>query len=171
VGKTTLGREVARALRLPFFDLDEMFCDRVFNVRRYIQNHGYPAYARKNGDLLLQFPAEPPGCMVLALSSGVLSSEMPEPLLTTIADSVRADGMSFLITLSDSAEAANLVALRQIRRGHDLTYEPQRRKYLRRITEYRAHGFSEIICQPDSREAVETLLRHIDWTYEAGSAL
>lgn len=109
--------------------------------------------------------------MVLVLSSGLLSSEMPEPLSTTIANRIRAVGMGFPITLSDSAEAANIVALRQIRRGHDLTYEPQRRKYLRRIMEYRAHGFSEIICQSDSREAIKTLLGHIEPTYQAGPAL
>lgn len=32
VGKTTLASQVAEVRNLPFFDLDEMFCDEILNV-------------------------------------------------------------------------------------------------------------------------------------------
>lgn len=139
-----------------------MFCDQILNIGHYIRAHGYPAYARRNGELLLRFLDGRSDKMLLVLSSGVLSTEMPEPFLTTILSRVRAIGPAFLIApCAVDHEAADLVALRQIRRGHGLTYESQRLKYLQRISEYRAYGFREIVCQSASREAVETLLRQI----------
>ncbi|MFS4439082.1 shikimate kinase [Paracoccaceae bacterium GXU_MW_L88] len=151
VGKTTFGQRLAARLDLPFHDLDAIFCAQVLNIRRFIETRGYTAYARRNGRLLVDLLEGATGPMVVALSSGVLSADMPEPLRSRLIAKVKQSGEAFLILPhTDDATAAEIVAARQITRGFGLRYEPEREKYLRRIREYRQLGFREIIVPPEA---------------------
>ncbi|WP_128253723.1 shikimate kinase [Falsirhodobacter deserti] len=155
-GKTTLGKQVAATLGFPFYDLDDMFCDQILNIRSFIGQNGYEAYSHRNGLLLAGFLEQAPSRMVAALSSGVLSKDMAEPLRGCLVTLVRNSGDAFLVLPHpDDERAAEIVARRQVRRGFGLLYEPERQKYLRRLTEYRALGFPELVVSDADRIAIK----------------
>lgn len=48
VGKSTLGRELARRLAMPLIDLDLEFCERLQLIGPFIAAHGYERYRAAN---------------------------------------------------------------------------------------------------------------------------
>jgi shikimate kinase len=161
-GKTTLGGQVAASLGLPFFDLDAMFCDQILNIRSFIQVNGYAAYSRRNGMLLSTFLDTSPPYMVVSLSSGALSEDMAEPMRAELISKIRVSGDVFLILPdADDELAAKIVAERQVGRGFGLRYEPERRKYLRRVMEYRRLGFPEIVASSKTQDCLRLALERI----------
>jgi shikimate kinase len=161
-GKTTLGGQVAVSLGLPFYDLDAMFCEQILNIRSFIQIHGYAAYSRRNGMLLTAFLDTPPAYAVLSLSSGALSEDTAEPMRAELIAKVKESGDVFLIVPhADDELAAKIVAERQIRRGFGLRFEPERRKYLRRVMEYRRLGFPEVVASSKTEDCLRLVLERI----------
>ena len=72
-GKSTAGTLLGRRLPVPFIDLDEQFTERVGDISRYIDTHGYNAYARRNVDLYFGVAAAAGPPTVVALSSGFMT--------------------------------------------------------------------------------------------------
>jgi shikimate kinase len=72
-GKSTVGAELARRLRVTFMDLDECFMARFGDIGEYIDSRGYEAYARENFGLYADFLREGERSAVLALSSGFMT--------------------------------------------------------------------------------------------------
>lgn len=164
-GKTTLARQIGAARSLPFFDLDEIFCEEVQNIRRFIADNGYAAYSRRNGELLSDVLLNAPARMVLSLSSGVLSEDVAEPMRSVLVTAVKRGAAAFLVVPHpDDEVAARIVATRQIGRGYGLQCEPERLKYLQRIAEYRQLGFPELRVAQDAPGALQEVLDQIETT-------
>ena len=72
-GKSTAGTLLGRRLRVPFVDLDEQFAVRVGDISRFIDRHGYDAYARRNVDLYFRVASAAGPRTVVALSSGFMT--------------------------------------------------------------------------------------------------
>jgi shikimate kinase len=72
-GKTTIGGRLARRLGVPFLDLDEQFTARYGDISRYLARLGYPSYAARNVQLLIDLVAPPVPMTVIALSSGFMT--------------------------------------------------------------------------------------------------
>ena len=101
--------------------------------------------------------------MVLALSSGILSEDMAEPMRSILLSRVKTIGSAFLIVPHpDDETAADMVAKRQIGRGFGLEYDRERLKYLRRIAEYRSLNFPKIVGSQTAPISVKQVLFEID---------
>lgn len=162
VGKTTLAQTLNRKLGHPHVDLDDVFCRDIQNIREFIREKGYAAYARRNGQLLLEILSGTPRPVILSLSSGVLSHDMEAPMRSELVTAIATDAIVLLIVPHVSDEiAAQIVATRQVGRGYGLSYEPERLKYLRRIREYRQLGFSQCAVPEITPHSVEDVIKQI----------
>jgi shikimate kinase len=72
-GKSTTGALLAQRLGVPFVDLDQEFVAQVGDLSRYLDSHGYDAYARRNVELYLTVVTVVARDSVLALSSGFMT--------------------------------------------------------------------------------------------------
>jgi shikimate kinase len=72
-GKSTVGALLAGRLGAPFIDLDEQFAASVGDISKYINTHGYDAYAERNVDAYFEVAAATERQAVLALSSGFMT--------------------------------------------------------------------------------------------------
>jgi shikimate kinase len=73
-GKSTVGPLLGQRLGVPFVDLDEEFVANVGDISRYLESHGYDAYAKRNVDVYFTTLAAMAGRkVVLALSSGFMT--------------------------------------------------------------------------------------------------
>jgi shikimate kinase len=51
VGKSTAGKILAAKLGFTFIDLDQVFCERIENIRLYVRRFGYEKYCYTNSTL------------------------------------------------------------------------------------------------------------------------
>jgi shikimate kinase len=72
-GKSTIGAVLAARLDVPFVDLDRRFVRRAGDISKYIDWHGYHAYARENVETYSLVVAAEIGPRVVALSSGFMT--------------------------------------------------------------------------------------------------
>lgn len=72
-GKSTVGAALASRLDLPFIDLDVRFMERVGDISRYIDRHGYAAYARENLETYCSCVDGSEMVGIIALSSGFMT--------------------------------------------------------------------------------------------------
>src|SRR6266480_556713 len=72
-GKSTAGALLAQRLGVPFVDLDEEFAANAGDISRYLDSHGYDAYARRNVDVYFTLATVVARESVLALSSGFMT--------------------------------------------------------------------------------------------------
>ena len=72
-GKSTAGALLAQRLGVPFVDLDEEFVSDVGDISRYLDSHGYDAYAKRNVDVYFTWATVVAQEAVLALSSGFMT--------------------------------------------------------------------------------------------------
>ncbi|MBS0291997.1 MAG: shikimate kinase [Proteobacteria bacterium] len=71
-GKSTVGRQLARRLGLPFVDLDHRLEQALgTSIRSYFEQHGEPAFRDHEAALLAELAAAP-GDMVLSTGGGVV---------------------------------------------------------------------------------------------------
>jgi len=147
VGKTTVGRLLAPMLSGSFIDLDEEFCARVRPIRRYLNEHGYPAYIRENAALLeklLRESAQTP-LVVFALSSGFLVTDVEPKIVLRNREIVQANGRSVLLLPSrDFVQSARIIVERQIQRGLNLERESQTILIQSRIGPYSELGHIKV---------------------------
>lgn len=80
-GKSTVGRQLARRLGLPFIDLDQRLEQQLgCSIRSYFEQHGEPAFRDHEAALLAQLAAEPGGMILSTGGGAVLRSENRESL-------------------------------------------------------------------------------------------
>lgn len=72
-GKSTTGPPLAGRLGVPFIDLDERFGAAAGDISRYIESHGYEAYAARNVEVYADVIRGAGPGPVLALSSGFMA--------------------------------------------------------------------------------------------------
>lgn len=71
-GKSTVGRQLARRLDLPFVDMDQRLEQQLgCSIRSYFEQHGEAAFRDHEAALLAELAAKP-GAMVLSTGGGVV---------------------------------------------------------------------------------------------------
>ena len=79
VGKTTVGRKLAKALKVPFVDTDALFIAKHGAIADYFENHGEISF-RAQEELVLAQAISAPG--VVATGGGAVLSELSRSRLT-----------------------------------------------------------------------------------------
>ncbi|MEO1190486.1 MAG: shikimate kinase [Pseudomonadota bacterium] len=75
IGKTSSGPILAERMMYQFFDLDEIFMDKIGHIGSYIHQNGYATYVRRNSGLFFDRLESVCSPSVFILSSGFLIAE------------------------------------------------------------------------------------------------
>jgi len=78
VGKTTVGRKLAKALKVPFIDTDALIVDQHGEIAAYFEAHGEPAFREVEHEALAKALAAP---AVVATGGGAVLLEKNQQLL------------------------------------------------------------------------------------------
>ncbi len=116
-GKTSLGRLVAKELKVPFVDSDAVFQSRHGPITEFFETHGEPEFRRIEAEIIAEQLAEP-GLRVVALGGGAVIHDATRALLrdvpvvllmTTQAAVLRTANLSRRPLLRDDPEAWNRI--------------------------------------------------------------
>jgi len=149
VGKSTLGRELARQLGWPLIDLDLEFCERLEVIGPFIATHGYARYRAENLALAGRLVAAGPGPNVFVTSSGFLAARRDS---ADHASAQRIVATGYGITLLPSLDvevATSIVVARQLTRGFGLQRVSEEQKFRARFQIYREAGEMLVVSAGD----------------------
>jgi shikimate kinase len=150
-GKSTSGKILAELIGVKFIDLDSEFCDRIDNIRSYIENYGYQKYCLTNSDLFYDILEELGEDFVFVLSSGFLAYENSD-LISKHKKTIEETGLSVMILPSESfEECRDIIVERQLSRGFGLKREKEIKTISERFDLYKNYGDIKIFsCEnPD----------------------
>lgn len=78
VGKTTIGKKLAKALEMPFIDTDHLFVKEYGAIADYFEKYGEPAFREKEEDIVAGALTQ---TAVIATGGGVVLSDHTRTLL------------------------------------------------------------------------------------------
>ena len=133
VGKSTLGRELARILNWPLIDLDLEFCNRIDLIGRFISQHGYERYREANLALAKTLLSENTGPQIFVTASGFLAAPTGAPDNTEARRLVSAGYGIVLLPSLDIEIATPIVVERQLQRGFGLEITSEDQKFRHRF--------------------------------------
>ncbi|MGV8954877.1 MAG: shikimate kinase [Cypionkella sp.] len=157
VGKSTLGRELARQLGWPLVDLDLEFCDRLAVIGDFIAEHGYEVYRAANLALAQDLLASRSAPMVFVTASGFL---VAAPGTEDYHQSRRLVATNYGVTLLPSLDldmATAIVVERQLGRGFGFVRQTEERKFRDRFATYHGEG-DTLVVSTDTAAAIATAL-------------
>ena len=168
VGKSTVGRALARHLSWDFCDADLEFNSRIGNITQHIDSKGYENYARRNSVLVEQLIKQAVKRTVFSLPAGFLVHESVPDLIPKNLEMLHRHGLTILLLPSINPEdTADLIAARQLERWGVIPGESERDRFIRRFHLYRKHGdikmFSIEAPEVIARRIERELRRHPDW--------
>ena len=145
VGKSTLGRELARHVDWPLVDLDLQFCERLAIIGDFIAVHGYERYRAANLALAQDLLASVSGPMIFVTSSGFLAAQ---PETEDYRRSRQLVATGYGVTLFPSLDidiATSIVVQRQLGRGFGFIRETEDRKFRDRFAIYQGEGDALVV--------------------------
>ncbi|MFC0013396.1 shikimate kinase [Devosia nitrariae] len=140
VGKSTLGRELAKRLSWPHIDLDLEFCESFGEIGGFIGTHGYERYRAENLDLAFSLTASIDRPTLFVTSSGFLAARAGTRDYAQARQLVSTGYGLVLLPSLDIEIATPLVVARQLSRGFGLERATEDRKFRERFDIYRREG-------------------------------
>lgn len=163
VGKTTVGKVLAEALKLEFVDIDLEFCNRIESIGDYIRNAGYPAYCEANSKLVEQLLSEKTECTVFATPSGFLVHEHAPQLIEKHLRLIEQHTSVLLLPAKDPGSVVDVIVSRQTERyGDAVDPEDQRARFLDRFEKYRNYGDVKIFSMESPDAIVQKILLELE---------
>ncbi|WP_051960252.1 shikimate kinase [Devosia riboflavina] len=133
VGKSTLGRELARILHWPLIDLDLEFCSRLDLIGRFISQHGYERYREANLALAKTLLSASTGPQIFVTASGFLAAPTGSPDNIEARRLVSTGYGIVLLPSRDIEIATPIVVERQLQRGFGLERTSEDQKFRHRF--------------------------------------
>ncbi|MET0438936.1 MAG: shikimate kinase [Devosia sp.] len=158
VGKSTLGRELAKILNWPLIDLDLEFCNRLDVIGRFIDQHGYQRYRAENLDLAKNLLSESTDPRIFVTPSGFLAAPAGTPDNTEARRLISTGYGIVLLPSLDVEIATPLVVERQLQRGFGLERASEDQKFRDRFPILLNEGDALIISQDQPALIASTLV-------------
>jgi shikimate kinase len=159
VGKSTVGRLVARELGWSFLDLDTEFMNRIAHIGDFIREHGYDRYQEANSELAHDVVTTIDRPYIAALSSGFLLIDRRPECGYRNRRLVLETGTSIVIMPSaDIDEATDIVVARQLGRGFGLIADREREKFRSRFAAYLELGDMQIFSSAPPEEIAAAIV-------------
>jgi shikimate kinase len=171
-GKSSTGALLAARLGVRFVDLDERFAATVGDISKYIDSHGYDAYAASNvrvyADLMRGLAGQE---WVLALSSGFMTyREDSHPAYAHLRREIAASPTTFVLLPSLDLETCVAETVRR-QLGRPFSRSPEREEQVirARFAVHRDLPATQIETMRPIAEVVEAAAAHI--AAQRGAAL
>lgn len=159
VGKSTLGRELAKILNWPLIDLDLEFCNRLDLIGRYIADNGYQRYRDENLALAKALLSESTGPRIFVTASGFLAAPSGTPD-NIEARSLISTGYGIVLLPSRDIEIATpIVVERQLQRGFGLERISEGQKFRQRFAILINEGDTLVISHDHPTKIASALVR------------
>lgn len=76
IGKTTIGKVLAKKLKIPYFDFDKYVEKEIHGIDNHIKNYGVDSYRIKEQKILKKFIKSLPKKFVISVGGGTIASQM-----------------------------------------------------------------------------------------------
>lgn len=163
VGKTTVGRLLAEALRLEFVDVDLEFCNRIEPIGDYIKSSGYPAYCETNSRLVDELLSEKKESTIFATPSGFLVHEHAPQLVEKHLRLLAQHTSILLLPAKDPRSVVDIIVSRQTERyGDGVDPKGQKMRFLERFEKYKNYGDIQIFSMETPDTIVQKILLELE---------
>jgi shikimate kinase len=161
-GKSTVGRELASRLDLPFIDLDLEFMEHIGDISRHINHRGYHSYASENVRLCLSITATLRHG-VIALSSGFMTyRESVHPAYPALRLDICESPTTFVLLPSLDLEACvDEIVRRQVARPIGRSAEREEAVIRKRYAIYMVIPATKIETMRPVTEIVEQMITQL----------
>jgi len=78
IGKSSVGKILAKKLKIPFFDFDKVVENKIGSIDLYIEKKGFDQTRKKEHEILKIFVKKLPKKFVLSLGGGTIASQLKE---------------------------------------------------------------------------------------------
>ena len=76
VGKTTVGKILAKKLRIKYFDFDEYVENKLSGIDLHIKKYGADSYRKEEAKIIVKFLSELPKQFVISVGGGTVASQL-----------------------------------------------------------------------------------------------
>ena len=163
VGKTTCGKVLAKKLKYKFIDLDQEFCQRIYNINKLIKQKGLEDYWTKNDKLFSDLTKENKDNYVFAVSSGFLvHNRNNHPLNQKHRKLLKKLGITILLLPSKSiSKSTEIVVNRQLKRGLGYDKNREKEKFMKRYKQYQKLSNIKIFSYNKPSHIVNKILKEL----------
>ncbi len=78
VGKSTIGKGLAKKLKVKYFDFDEFVEDKLDGIDKHIKKLGIESYRKQESKLLKESLSHLPNDVIISLGGGTIASQFPK---------------------------------------------------------------------------------------------
>jgi shikimate kinase len=158
VGKSTVGRLLAKKIDYHFVDIDLEFCRQIKLVPDYMKEFGYGSYCEANSKLADKLIKENPARTVFATPAGYLVHETAPQVAKKNIRAI-SEGISVLLLPSeDPIRGVHEIVRRQLLRWDDAEENKEREKFLARSGKYKNYGDIKIYSLEEPEVVTEKIL-------------
>jgi len=119
IGKSSVGKVLAKKLKIPFFDFDKIVEKKIGSIDKYIKKKGYNQTRIKEHQILKIFVKKLPQKFILALSGGTITSQLKQISFLNYRLLKNKGIFIYLIPFRSSSKSINLLYQREkIRKGN-----------------------------------------------------
>ena len=123
VGKTTVGKIIAKKLKIKFIDFDSVVSKKLGNLRTYGKKYGSEKYRTEERKILMNFLKRTPSKIVVSLGGGTVASQYAEISKANTKDVSKIGTFVYLIPSKSQKETIDTIHERELRRKGDKNKE------------------------------------------------
>jgi shikimate kinase len=154
VGKTTIGRLLAKKLNYSFFDVDTLVEKKLQNIDAFIEEKGLASYRYEESKILKELATTLPGNCILSVGGGTVASQFlnhtnkNQKILKNL-------GIIIYLTISkNKTETTKILFEREQKRKGNKTFEEIKKLVELRQKEYETISDYTIECEKDTPQII-----------------
>jgi len=122
VGKTTVGKLLAKKLKVKYIDLDDIVDRKLGGITEHIDKKGMESYRKKERIILKKLLAELPKKFVVSVGGGTIASQFIKISELNVKDLKRKGKLVYLCPADTRKESIKILRRREMKRGGQQNY-------------------------------------------------
>lgn len=160
VGKTTIGKNLAKRLNLKYFDFDEIVEKRLKGINKFISIYGADSYRKEERNILKKFLLRLPKRFIVSVGGGTVASQLYNISKRNIKDLKRVAKIIYLSPAKTKKYALDILYKRERKRKGDKTYEETEKLFKLRKPIYESiYDIKIIVNNKSPRKVVSEILK------------
>lgn len=129
VGKSTIGKSLAKKLKIEYFDFDEFVEKELDGIDRHIKKSGIEPYRKQESKLLKKFLSNLPNEAIISLGGGTIASQFPKLNKENINEIKKRGEIIYLSPSNNKKEAIKILFKNETSRKGNKTLEDIKRLF------------------------------------------